>query len=43
MQSETVRMTDVLASSVPCATGAVTDTCLRLAFPLVFRLQHVPR
>jgi hypothetical protein len=38
MQSKTVRMTDLHASSFPCATGAVTDPCLRLAVPLVFSL-----
>jgi hypothetical protein len=34
MQSDTVRVTDLLASSVPCATGAVTDTCLACVSPL---------
>jgi hypothetical protein len=34
MQSETVRVTDLLASSVPCATGAVADTSLACVSPL---------
>jgi hypothetical protein len=35
MQSETVRVTDLLASSVPCATVAVADTSLACVSPLV--------
>jgi hypothetical protein len=40
MQGETVRMTDLLASSVPCATGAVADTSRACVSPLVSFAGH---